>query len=94
MSTRRLLLASQNSVGGGNLEFPVYLVVGDNGQLGIDVYNYLINKYGTEKSQVSEEIYVENAQVTDILFSGDYMHLDLNSKPFIVILFDNGEIRG
>lgn len=31
--------------GGSNLTFPVTLVEGDNGQLGIDVYNYLSEKY-------------------------------------------------
>ena len=78
---------------GGGLEFPIYLVVGDNGQLGINLYNYLINKYGTENSQVSEEIYVENAQVTDMRFSGGDIYLSLNSMPFMAVLFENGEIR-
>ena len=40
MSRRRALLAaSQDS---NELEFPITLVEGDNGQLGIDLYNYLI----------------------------------------------------
>lgn len=75
------------------MEFPVYLIVGDNGQLGIDVYNYLINKYGNENSQVSEEIYVGKAQVTNMLFSDGNMYLYLNSMPFMAVLFENGEIR-
>lgn len=29
-------------VGGNKIEFPITLVIGDNGQLGIDLYNYLI----------------------------------------------------
>lgn len=51
----------------------MYLVEGDNGQLGIDVYNYLQIKYNpnnilrTEVS-ISELIYVNNKICSEITF--------------------------
>lgn len=41
--SRRNLLCSVTLPPTTGLQFPVYLVKGDNGQLGIDVYNYIIN---------------------------------------------------
>lgn len=38
-----------------SLTFPVTLVEGDNGQLGIDVYNYLFNKY-FQKMYINEDL--------------------------------------
>ena len=57
------------------LQFPVYLVYGNNGQLGIDVYNYLQikynpnNIYGTTAS-ISEIIYADNKMCSNIRFGG------------------------
>ena len=74
MTRRNLLLATTTPPPTG-LQFPVYLVEGDNGQLGIDVYNYLQIKYnpnnifGTEAS-ISELIYVNNKICSEIIFRG------------------------
>ena len=38
----------EKRVGGSSLTFPVTLAEGDNGQVGIDLYNYLFNKYFQE----------------------------------------------
>ena len=44
MSRRNLLLASTLSSGGvQEPEWPVYLTLGDNGDVGIQLYNYLIS---------------------------------------------------
>lgn len=45
MTRRNLLLASTLSSGGGvqEPEWPVYLTLGDNGDVGIQLYNYLIS---------------------------------------------------
>lgn len=40
---RRALLAASAASGGSNLTFPVTLVEGDNGQVGIDLYNFLMD---------------------------------------------------
>lgn len=48
MTRRNLLLATTTPPPTTGLQFPVYLVEGDNGQLGVDVYNYLIEKYCPE----------------------------------------------
>jgi hypothetical protein len=42
---RRLLLANSHSGGGTSLEFPIYLVEGDNGQVGIDLFNYITDGF-------------------------------------------------
>ena len=45
MSRRRTLLAASRGVGNqSGLNFPITLVEGDNGQLGIDVFNYYLPK--------------------------------------------------
>lgn len=44
MSRRNLLLASTlNSGGAEEPEWPVYLTIGDNGDVGTQLYNYLIS---------------------------------------------------
>lgn len=45
MSRRNLLLATTLSSGGGvqEPEWPVYLTIGDNGDVGTQLYNYLIS---------------------------------------------------
>lgn len=57
------------------MQFPVYLVEGDNGQLGIDVYNYLQTKYNPNnifhtEAAISELIYVNNKICSNIKFGG------------------------
>lgn len=48
--------------GGTSLEFPISLVAGDNGQLGIQLYNYIIDKYGMGYSgEIEEEISIKDS---------------------------------
>ena len=42
MMRRRMLLAAL--LGSGGSLFPAYLTIGDNGQLGIDIFNYFTEK--------------------------------------------------
>ena len=44
------------------LQFPIYLVYGDNGQVGIDLYNYLLEKGGIDRTGdiTNEVIYYDN----------------------------------
>ena len=65
MSRRRALLAaSQMGGGGSNLTFPVTLVEGDNGQVGIDLYNFLMdNKIYYEPLDIYEYTFKEGEDV-------------------------------
>lgn len=45
--------------GGSSLTFPITLVEGDNGQLGIDLFNYLIDKYGRGYyGEIEEDVFI------------------------------------
>lgn len=66
MNTRRNLLLATTTTPTTWLQFPVYLVDGHNGQLGIDVYNYLRDKYPDGSGTLSEEIYVNSIQITQV----------------------------
>ena len=49
------------------LTFPIYLELGEQGQLGIDVFTYLTLKYGQDAPQngesVVEELFIDNKPV-------------------------------
>ena len=58
--------------GGGSLTFPVTLVEGDNGQVGIDLYNYLSTAYPDNNSgpqRISETIIISNGSLENKLGS-------------------------
>ena len=61
MSRRNLLLATTTPPTTG-LQFPVYLVEGGNGQLGIDVYNYFKENYsfGVYTLDDNTQVYINN----------------------------------
>lgn len=52
--------------------FPANLVVGDNGELGVNVYNYLYSIYGESTVSITEELYcsawIENMPITSIQY--------------------------
>lgn len=84
MTRRNLLLATTTPPPTTELQFPVYLVEGDNGQLGTDVYNYLQIKYNPNNIydtnvSISELIYVNNKICSEITFGGTtfYDNIDL-----------------
>lgn len=69
MMRRRMLLAALLGSGGGL--FPAYLTIGDNGQLGIDVWQYLENRRINEGTGVitltsSEKLYLNGTMVTRV----------------------------
>lgn len=46
---------------GDGLTFPITLVDGDNGNLGIDLYNYIVDKYGRGYSgEIEEDVFIPN----------------------------------
>ena len=56
----------EESGGGSSLTFPVTLVEGDNGQLGVDVYNYLSTAYPDLDlgfQRMSETIIISNGSL-------------------------------
>ena len=58
--------------GGSSLTFPVTLVEGNNGQLGIDVYNYLSEAYPNTESGpqiMSETIIISNGSLENTIGS-------------------------
>ena len=78
MERRRLQLANSHDSGGGtSLEFPIYLVEGDNGQVGVDLYNYVIeNTYTDNWGDVhhkgfnsDEEVYFSAYGITEKISS-------------------------
>lgn len=64
---RRLLLANSHAESGGgdsSLEFPINLVEGDNGQTGVDLYNYIYERKDSNDEYFfsdNEIVYVQGA---------------------------------
>ena len=49
------------------ITFPVYLVEGDNGNTGKNLYKYLVDKYEPGNNlELSEEIYFENKKANTV----------------------------
>lgn len=64
MERRRLQLANSHDGGGDTpLEFPIYLVEGDNGQVGVDLCNYIHNKATTSEYGSRNYYFSENETV-------------------------------
>lgn len=73
MSRRRALLAASMQSGEeGGLTFPVYLITGYNGQLGIDVYNYFKENYsfGAHTLDDNTQVYIDNELQSEVLVTG------------------------
>ena len=65
---RRALLAASGGVGNqSGLNFPITLVEGDNGQLGIDVFNYYLPKVQEESFGIviEEELYFKGVSYSN-----------------------------
>lgn len=100
MERRRLLLANSHS-GGGNSLFPITLVVGENGQKGIDLYEYYMSKSPSNQittyiPTAEEKITVEGEEVTMIVIGkGGYNYFQLYTPTFEYfpyVLFYDGEL--
>lgn len=70
----------EKRVGGYSLTFPVTLVEGDNGQVGVDLYNYIMEKgreiadsYGwfTYSPSEAEKVYVFDSTVSYFVYEGN-----------------------
>ena len=93
MERRRLQLANSHSGGGTSLEFPIYLVEGDNGQVGVDLYNYVVeNSIGGDMSsdpfysfESDEEVYFSAFGITEKISS-----FGLSGNNIITILTQFG----
>lgn len=91
----------EDSGGGSNLTFPVTLIEGDNGQLGIDVYNYILEKY-SENIGLTEELYFKgtsysafDGRIIGIISRGDnrfILNLQNNLGAATLTLCSNGEV--
>lgn len=76
----------------------MYLVEGDNGQLGIDVYNYLVGKYGMGYyDTIEESIFCTDSDgefiqvfMVDVMFSIGLMN---NTGWVFAILRSNGSVE-
>ena len=71
MSRRNLLSASYG--GGNGLTFPVYLIIGNNGQLGIDVFNYFKENYsfGLHTLDDNTQVYINNELQSTVVITGN-----------------------
>lgn len=100
MERRRLQLANSHDSGGDSL-FPITLVQGDNGQKGIDLYNYVVENATYDGTRL-EYILKENESVVAILPSGNesrrglfVVNQDMIISPGVyeVIVYSNGEVN-
>jgi hypothetical protein len=87
MTRRNLLLATTTppppTTG---LQFPVYLVEGDNGQLGIDFYNHVI-----ERGHNNEEVYViKNGYIVATYGWGIALNNEIECIDYEVVDATNG----
>lgn len=80
---RRALLAASQTGGGDSDLFPVYLILGDNGELGISVFNYFKENYsfGIHSLDDNTQVYINNESMSEVLvtatvtFDGSYVLL-------------------
>lgn len=88
------------------LQFPVYLVEGDNGQLGIDVFNYITNlmfEDGTTCILVLGEVYIYNWLIRECQSPAPMENIKstyvmsygqaCNDSPYDILLYPNGYVE-
>ena len=92
MTIRNLLLATTTPPPTDALKFPIYLVDGDNGQLGIDLYNWLETNLDDWNSD-TQKIYIIGERVYGIKYSYMYLAYELTKPGSPWILHDNGFIE-
>jgi hypothetical protein len=100
MERRRLQLANSHD-GGGDSLFPITLVQGDNGQKGIDLYNYVVENATYDGTRL-KYYFKENESVVAILPSGNEKRItsfvvnqDMIIYPgvYVVVVYSNGEVN-
>ena len=86
MSRRRALCAASVALGNqSGLNFPITLVEGDNGQLGIDVFNYYLPKVqeGDFGIGIEEELYFKGVSYSNFDGAIDWVAFnDANTLRF------------
>jgi hypothetical protein len=101
MDRRRLQLANSHEVVEENSLFPITLVVGENGQKGIDLYEYYMsqapeNQMTTYIPTAEEKITVEGEEVTMIIIGKGWVNYfqlytpTFESYPYV--LHHDGEL--
>ena len=77
-----------------NLTFPVYLKTGDNGELGVSVYNFLINQYGSYSGFIEHLIYIDDELVEELSISNaNFSMIDmLTINHSLIYLYNDGHI--
>ena len=94
---RRALLAS-SAVSKGNSIFPVSLIEGDNGEIGVKLFEYIIENadgdFGSYYFKDNEGVYVSGAVISYAIIVDDSM-IAFESSQFAgniltVYLFNNG----
>lgn len=106
MTRRNLLLATTTPPPTTGLQFPVYLVEGDNGQLGIDLFEYITDEMinnNTGSVFLDNQVYLNNYSVYSFRTSVplDYVKygtlssysLVENEAPYDIILYSNGLVE-
>ena len=79
------------SIIGYALTFPITLTIGDNGVVGINLFNYLYNKYSA-KDTISEDIYIDTTRMVTIDYKAeDYVAL-IGRLTLGYILYSSGVI--
>ena len=68
------------------MQFPVYLVEGDNGQLGIDVYNYIFEKCSVNVN-FTEEFYFKGTSYS--AFDGRIIGVVYKFNDYLVLVLQN-----
>ena len=88
---RRALMAASHTGGGNGLEFPITLEEGDNGQVGVDLYNYIMEKgkeiadlegWFTYYPSEAEKVYIFNSTINYFAYNGNKI-IRLSLKPSI-----------
>ena len=86
MNRRRALMAAIHTGGGNGLEFPITLVEGDNGQVGVDLFNYLSEKYSVGVN-FTEELYFKGTSYS--IFDGRITQIIGSEPNYLTLLPQN-----
>jgi hypothetical protein len=91
---RRLILANSGS---GGVAFPISLIEGDNGVIGVKLFEYIIenvDKLSMYNFKDNEDVYVQGVKIdTAVNVSDDRIALESSDKPgniLVIYLLNTG----
>jgi hypothetical protein len=93
---RRLILTNSGS---GGVEFPISLIEGDNGVIGVKLFEYIIENVGNDlfsfyEFKDNEDVYVQGVKIdTAVNVSDDMIALESPDKPgniLVIYLLNTG----